>query len=73
MTLAEAQDLRAAWLAAYRAVATGQSYRIGNRQLTRADAELCRRELHYWDGEVERLTAGRRAGGRVMRVVPRDV
>lgn len=38
------------WLAAEEAVATGQSYQIGNRMLTRADLKQIRDQMEYWAG-----------------------
>lgn len=71
-TLAEAQAHLAAWLAADLAVAGGQSYTIGSRSLTRADAGRIKTQIEFWSREVERLTAGRSRGCRLMRAVPRD-
>lgn len=36
------------WLAAEESVATGQSYQIGTRMLTRADLKQIREEMEYW-------------------------
>ena len=36
------------WLAAEEAVATGQSYQIGTRMLTRADLKQIRAQMEYW-------------------------
>lgn len=72
ITLSEAQELRTKWLAAYKATSTGKAYTVGGRQLTRQDADFCRKQFLRWDGEVDRIRAGRRGGARVMRVVPRD-
>lgn len=63
------------WLAAEEAVATGQSYQIGTRMLTRADLKQIREEMEYWgkklaEAEVESKTGGRNA---MYRFVPRDV
>ncbi|MEK9751736.1 MAG: DUF6148 family protein [Rhodospirillaceae bacterium] len=62
LTLAQAETELAAWLAADAAVAGNQSYRIGDRELRRADAAEIRRNIDYWDGKVKALTA--RASGR---------
>ena len=40
------------WLAAEEAVATGQSYQIGTRMLTRADLKQIREEMEYWAGKL---------------------
>lgn len=71
LTLAQVTVLRDAWYAAVQALATGQSYSIGGRSLTRANLSQASAELDKWERQVERLTAGR-TGLRVQRVVPRD-
>lgn len=74
-TLEEAEENLKAWLAAERAVATGQSYRIGSRSLTRASLREISERIRFWRGEVARLKCGvgGRGGLRVMRIVPRDL
>ena len=71
-TLAEAQDRLAQWLQAADAVATGQSYTIGNRSLQRTNLREINKQIVFWRAEVERLQAGRSAGIRVIRAVPTD-
>jgi hypothetical protein len=73
MTLVEAQAKLVLWEAAEDAVATGQSYTIGSRSLTRASLAEIRKQLVYYRGLVTSIQAGRGAGVRVMRIVPRDV
>lgn len=73
MTLAEASAKLAIWQAAVDAIAGSQEYRIGTRQIRRADLDDCLKMVKYYEGEVTRLTAGRRRGARVMRAVPRDL
>lgn len=73
MTLAEIQALRAAWYAAELAVATGQSYTIGGRTLTRADAAFISRQLAKYDAQLTAAEAGRGPGVRAIRVIPRDL
>ena len=73
LSLLEAQTLRAAFLAASEAIATGKSYTIGPRTLTRADEAFVARKFAEYDQAVESLTHGGRGGVRVMRVVPRDL
>lgn len=74
-TLEEAKENLKMWLNAERAVATGQSYRIGTRSLTRASLREITDRIRFWRGEVAKLECGIGAGGglRVMRVVPRDL
>jgi hypothetical protein len=73
LTLDEAKQLRAAYLAAELAIATGQSYTIGTRSLTRADAAFVAGEFLKWDRVVTQLEAGRPAGIDMFRVTPRDL
>ncbi|BBK44134.1 hypothetical protein STVA_41540 [Allostella vacuolata] len=70
ITLAQAEAQLAAWLAASEAVARNQSYRIGERQLTRADAGEVLRQVTYWDGRVQALAAAATGQGRVRQAVP---
>lgn len=58
ITLAQAETQLAAWLAADTAVASGQSYTIGSRSLTRANAKEIRENITYWNAQVERLNRG---------------
>lgn len=59
ITLAQAEAQLAVWLAADAAVASNQSYRINERQFTKADAEQIRENLKFWDAKVQELTRGR--------------
>lgn len=72
-TLPEAKNMLQSWIEAEVAVSTGQSYRIGTRQLTRASLKEIAERIRFWRAEVERLENGRSAGARAMRVVPRDL
>lgn len=69
------QEKLKTWLAAEESVATGQSYQIGSRMLTRADLKQIREELEYWAGKLAEAEAEERNGGRnrVFRGVLRDV
>lgn len=66
ITLEQAQAQLENWLAASTAVATSQSYSIGSRSLTRADASEIREQIDYWQNQVNRLSAG---GSRKTRYV----
>ena len=57
VTLTEAVAQRDLYLAASRAIATGKSYTIGNRQLTRADAQEVRDQITYWQRAVRSIEA----------------
>jgi hypothetical protein len=72
ITLAEARSQLSAWLTASKKVAAGQSYQIGNRQLTRVNAEHIDKMINYWQGMVNKLESGT-SGPRAFRVVPRDL
>jgi hypothetical protein len=63
------------WLAAEEAIATGQSYQIGSRMLTRADLKRVREEMEYWAGKLAEAAAEDKHGGRnrAYRAVARDV
>lgn len=58
ITLAQADAQLAAWLDASTKVAQGQSYSIGTRSLTRADAKEIREQITFWEGKVNQLTSG---------------
>ena len=72
ITLDEAKESLRLWLEAERAVATGQSYKIGSRSLTRANLSDIAARITYWRNEVAKLESGR-TGARVLRGVPRDL
>jgi len=65
ITLAQAQAKLDAWMAADDAVAGGQSYSIGGRSLTRANAAEIRNNIEYWERRVVRLSHG--SGGIRVR------
>lgn len=63
------------WLDAEEAIATGQSYQIGTRMLTRADLKQVREQMEYWAGKLAEAEAEESNGGRnrAYRFVPRDL
>ena len=67
ITLAQAEEKLQIWMDADDAVATGKSYAIGNRSLSRADAVTIRDNINYWQKQVDRLTRG---GIRITRATP---
>lgn len=73
ITIEEAQENLRLWLDAEKAVATGQSYKIGTRSLTRANLDHIEKRIKYWRNELEKLENGRGSGARVLRAVPRDL
>lgn len=72
ITLAQAETQLAAWLAADTAVALGQSYSVGARSLTRANAREIRENIDYWEGKVKKLSSNPTGGVRVFSGVPVD-
>jgi hypothetical protein len=58
ITLEQAQAKLDAWMAADDAVAGGQSYSIGGRSLTRANAAEIRANIEFWERRVIRLSNG---------------
>ena len=58
------------WLEAEEAVATGQSYTIGRRSLTRVNLAEIRKSIEYWEGRLEALT---HALPSEQRAVPLDI
>ena len=63
------------WLAAEESIATGQSYQIGRRVLTRADLKQVRDEMEYWATRLAEAEAEEKNGGRnrAYRVLFRDI
>lgn len=73
ISLDEAKAMLREYLEAERLTLSGQSYRIGNRQLARASLSEIREGINYWRKEVAKLESGRAGKGmRVFRAVPRD-
>lgn len=73
ITIEEAKANLNMWLEAEKAVATGQSYKIGSRSLTRASLSDITKRIAYWQNVIDQLEAGRGRGARVLRAVPRDL
>ena len=67
ITLAQAEAKLELWMAADDAVATGQSYSIGTRALTRANSREIRDNISFWADQVNKLTRG---GIRVRGATP---
>ena len=67
ITLAEAETKLALWMEADDKVASGQSYSIGGRSLSRADAKMIQENIKFWDRKVKELTDG---GIKVVAVTP---
>lgn len=62
------------WMAAEDAVATGQSYTIGTRNLTRASLKQIREQIDYWAKRLAEAEAEEKRGGRnrILQFIPRD-
>ena len=60
------------WWDAEAAIATGQSYKIGSRELRRADLSEIRKQIEWWEKKLAELES---PGGlrRTFRAVPRDL
>jgi len=70
ITLAQATAKLMTWLDADDAVASGQSYSIQGRALTRADAAIIRENIDYWDNKVKELTESR-SGLVISQITPK--
>ncbi len=69
ITQATAQTQLDLWIAADAKVASGQSYTINGRTLTRADAGEISNKIEFWNNKVEALSGSRRRG--IVYGVPR--
>lgn len=66
ITLQQAEEKLAEYLAAETAVLAGQSYSIAGRSLSRADLDSIQKGIEIWNQRVKNLstsTGGRRYGG----------
>lgn len=70
LTLLQAENQLSAWLAADTAVAQGQSYAIGTRSLTRANAAEIRENIQFWSAKVTLLARSSGGGIRVRGITP---
>lgn len=70
VTLERAKVHLQAWLDAELAVSTAQSYSMGSRSLTRANLTEIRKQINYWQNQVNKLSGKSR---KTMRFVPRDL
>ena len=68
ITLAFAEAQLALWLEADAKVASGQSYTIAGRSLSRVDAGAITEKINYWDAKAKSLSASA-AGVRRTRYV----
>lgn len=70
--LARYKRQREMYLRAEEAVLNAQSYRIGSREVTRADLSEITKMIDYLDNRIDTLekTGGKRP---VYRIIPRDI
>lgn len=71
ITLAQAEAQLAAWIEADTKVASGQSYEIAGRRLTRADAGEITNKIEYWNGKVQTLSQAASGRSRARTMVVR--
>jgi len=69
ITIKQARTALDNWVSADAAVASGQSYSIGGRALTRADAGMITEKIKFWNALVVRMSQG---GIRIGGVIPID-
>lgn len=69
ITLAQAQAQLDAYLAASTAVATGQSYEIAGRKLTRANLAEVNAAIKHWNAEVIALSRAAEGRSRARTIV----
>lgn len=73
MTKERAEEHLNAWYEADMAVSTGQFYRIGSRELRRADLKEIREQIKYWESKLKQLETGKKKRSRrVAGIIPRD-
>lgn len=70
ITLERAQKALEQALEAREAILTGQRYKLGSRELERADLATVEKDIQYWQSWVTKLGPKRR---RVWRAIPRDL
>ena len=71
-----AEQNLAQWINASIATASGQSYKIGSRQIERAHAAEIRNMIDYWQKQLARFNTEVVKSlntNRIFRVIPRDL
>lgn len=58
-----------AWYDAELALSTSQSYAFEGRNLTRASLSDVRKQIAFWENELEMLETGRTSRNRVQQVI----
>jgi len=74
-TVTECRERLKIWLDAEATIASGQSYSIDNRSLTRANLVQVRDQIKFWRSELNKAEAvsSGRSRRRITRIVPRDL
>ena len=70
ITLETAQKSLMQALEAREAILTGQRYKLGSREMERADLADVEKDIQYWQDWVTKLGPKRQ---RVWRAIPRDL
>lgn len=52
---------------------SGKSYKIGSRELRRADLDEISKLLRYWENRLAVILSGGRRVKKTMRITPRDL
>lgn len=73
ITLETAQKQLDLWIAAEEKVTNGQSYKIGNRELTYADLSDIASRIDYWQNKINTLLQAGKGRNRLGHFVPRDL
>lgn len=73
ITLETAKAQLELWTEASSALAKSQSYTIGSRSLTRANASEVLKMINYWSQKVSELECSAKGGRRVTRGVIVDL
>jgi len=73
--LDQAQDSLDMWIEAQANIKAGQSYKLGTRELTRANLTEVLKMIQYWDKQVRTLSnvKNKKGSRRTMRVMIRDL
>lgn len=71
ITLAQAEERLSLYMDAEVKVLQGQSYRIGERELNRANLSHIREAIEYWDAKVKLMTNAASGRGRSVNLSPR--
>ena len=68
LDLATAQAHLAEWIAADSATASGTSYTLNGRTLTRNDAETIRDQITWWQRQVNSFTSAANGGSSMASI-----